>query len=182
MVVGEEDSDADAYSERDERRCDDGAGAGRGVDDGGVVLGDVHDLRVGGLDDVDGLRLIGDLLDLDGLLVVGAEAACGVGLAAQALVGGGHLCLVGGHGLADGGVVVDMVGHHLKDGGEGYEGEEGGIEALLLCGVSECGAGEVGIFGQPVGDVENLLGIGRGGGDLGEERVGVEGDGGQKLI
>jgi hypothetical protein len=73
MVVGEEDADADADSEGDERGCYNGAGAGRDVDDGGVVLGDVNDLRVGGLNDVDGLRLIGDLLDLDGLFFIGAE-------------------------------------------------------------------------------------------------------------
>jgi hypothetical protein len=34
----------------------------------------------------------------------------------------------------------------LKHGGEGDESEEGGIEALFLGGVGECGAGEFGIL------------------------------------
>lgn len=78
---------------------------------------DVDDLRLGRLNDVDGLT--GDLLDLDGLLLVGAEGSCGVGLAAEALDGCGDFLLVGRHRLADCGVVVDVVRHHLKDGGEG---------------------------------------------------------------
>ena len=71
LVVGDEESDADAYSEGNQRGCDDGAGAGGNVDDGGVVLRDVDDLRIGRLNDVDGL--IGDLLHLNLLLLVGAE-------------------------------------------------------------------------------------------------------------
>jgi hypothetical protein len=118
LVVGDEESDADAYSEGDERGCYDGAGAGCDVDDGGVVLRDIDDLWLGGLNDVDGL--IGDLLDFNLLLLVGAEGSGGVGLAAQALDGCGDFCLVGRHGLADGGVIVDVVGHHLKHGREGY--------------------------------------------------------------
>lgn len=180
MVVGEEETDADARSEGDERGCYDGAGARRDVDDGGVVLGDVDDLWVGGLNDVDGL--IRDLLDLDGLFVVGAERSGGVGLTAQTLDGGSDLCLVSGHGLADGGVVVDVVGHHLEDGGEGDESKEGGIEAPFFGGVGECGAGEFGILGEPVGDVEDLLGISGGGCDLGEQRVGIERNWGHQLI
>ena len=73
LVVGDEESDAYAYSEGDERGCDDGAGARGGVDDGGVVLRDVDDLRLRGLNDVDGLT--GDLLYLDLLLLVGAEGS-----------------------------------------------------------------------------------------------------------
>jgi hypothetical protein len=73
LVIGDEESDADAYSEGDERGCYDSAGAGGDVDDGGVVLRDVDDLRLGGLNDVDGL--IGDLLDFDLLLLVGAEGS-----------------------------------------------------------------------------------------------------------
>ena len=58
LVVGDQESDADAYSEGNERGCYDGAGAGGNVDNGGVVLWDVDDLRIGRLNDVDGL--IGD--------------------------------------------------------------------------------------------------------------------------
>jgi hypothetical protein len=169
LVVGDEESNADAYSEGDERGRNDGAGAGRDVDGGGVVLRDVDYLRLSGLNDVDGL--IGDLLDFNLLLLVGAEGSGGVGLAAEALDGCGDLGLVGGHGLADGGVVVDVVGHHLKHGWEGHEGEEGGIEALFLRGVGEGGAGEVRVLGEPVGDVEDFLWVCGGGCDLREKLV-----------
>jgi hypothetical protein len=71
LVIRDQESDTDAYTEGDERGCDNGAGAGRDIDDGGVVLGDVDDLRIGRLNDVDGL--VGDLLDFDCLLFIGAE-------------------------------------------------------------------------------------------------------------
>ena len=73
LIVGDEESDTDADSEGDERGRDDGAGTGGDVDDGGVVLRDVDDLRLGGLNDVDGL--IGDLLYFNLLLLVGAEGS-----------------------------------------------------------------------------------------------------------
>ena len=133
LVVGEQDANADTDSEGDERGCDDGAGAGRRVDDGGVVLRHVDDLRIGGLDDVDGLA--GDLLDFNLLLLIAAERSGGVGLRAKALDGGSYLCLIRRHGLADRGVVVDVVRHHLKHGREGDESQEGWIETLFLRGV-----------------------------------------------
>jgi hypothetical protein len=71
------------------------------------------------LNDVDGL-IVG-LLDFYSLLLVGAEGSGGVGLTAEALDGSGYFGLIGGHGLADRGVVVDVVRHHLEDGGEGDE-------------------------------------------------------------
>jgi hypothetical protein len=180
LVVGDQESDADGCSEGDERGCDDGSGGGTCVDDGGVVLRDVDDLRLGGLNDVDGL--IGDLLNLNRLLWIGAEGSGGVSLAAQALDGSGDFGLIGGHCLPDGGVVVDVVGHHLKHGGEGDEREEGGIEALLLRGVGEIGAGEMRVLREPVGDVENFLWVCGSGCDLREELVGIEGDWREELI
>ncbi len=121
-------------------------------------------MRLGGLNDVDGL--VGDLLNFDCLLLIGAEGSCGVGLAAEALDGCGDFGLVGRHCLADGGVVVDVVRHHLEDGGEGEESEEGGIEALLLGGAGESGTGEVRVVREKVGDVEDFLRVGGGGCDL----------------
>ncbi len=85
--------------------------------------------------------------------------------------------MIGRHRLADCGVVVDVVGHHLKDGGEGNESEESGIEALFLGGVGDGGACKAGVLRQPVGDVENLLWVCGGGCDLREELVGIERDG-----
>ena len=141
---------------------------------------DVHDLRLGGLNNVDGL--IGDLLYFDLLLLVGAEGSCGVGLTAEALDGCGAFLLVGRHRLADCGVVVNVVRHHLKDGGEGDQREEGGIEALFLRSVSEGGAGESRVLGEPIGDVEDFLWVRGGGCDLREELVGIEGDGREELV
>lgn len=71
LVIRDQESDTDTYSEGDERRCYYGACAGRNIDNGGVVLGDVNDLGIGRLNDVDGL--IGDLLHLNLLLLIGAE-------------------------------------------------------------------------------------------------------------
>jgi hypothetical protein len=143
-------------------------------------LRDVDDLRIGGLNDVDGLT--GDLLNLNRLLLIGAECTCGIGLTAQALDGGSDFCLVGRHRLADGGVVVDVVGHHLKHGGEGDQSEECGIEPLLLRSVCDSGAGQARVLREPVGDVENFLWVCGGGCNLREECVGIERDGREELI
>jgi hypothetical protein len=75
-----------------------------------------------------------------------------------------------------------VVGHHLEDGREGYEGEEGGIESLFLCGIGESGAGQARVLREPVGNVENFLWVRGGGCDLREELVGVERDGREELI
>lgn len=53
---------------------------------------------------------------------------------------------------------------------------------MFLCGVSESGAGEARVLGEPVGDVEDLLWVRGGGCDLREELVGIEGDGREELI
>jgi hypothetical protein len=71
LVVRDQESDADTYAEGDERGCYDGACARGDVDDGGIVLRDVNDLRIGRLNDVDGL--VGDLLHLNLLLFIAAE-------------------------------------------------------------------------------------------------------------
>ena len=73
LVVGYQRTDSDACTEGDESCCYDCACAGRSVHDGRVVLRDVDDLRLGGLNDVDGL--IGDCLDFNLLLLVGAEGS-----------------------------------------------------------------------------------------------------------
>lgn len=71
LVIRDQESDADTDAEGDERGCYDGACAGGDVDDGGIVLRDVNDLRIGRLNDVDGLAC--DLLDLNLLLLIAAE-------------------------------------------------------------------------------------------------------------
>ena len=68
--------------------------------------------------------------------------------------------------------------HHVEDGGKGQEGEEAGVpgEVVGLDGLGEGVAGEVGVLLGPGGGVGNLLPEGGGGEDLGEERIGIEGD------
>jgi hypothetical protein len=55
-------------------------------------------------------------------------------------------------------------------------------EPLLLGGIGERGAGEVRVLRKPVGDVQNLLGVGGSRCDLGQERVGIKCDRGEELI
>jgi hypothetical protein len=81
--------------------------------------------------------------------------------------------------LPDRGVVVDVFGHHLDDRREVNERDECRIESLLLGGIGKRGPREASVMGEPVVDVENLLRVGGGSGDLCEERVGIERDGGQ---
>jgi hypothetical protein len=82
MVAGDERSDTDTDSEADERCSHDGARTGCGVNHGGVILRDVHNLRVSRLNDVNGLRT---LLHLDLQLLIAAQSSGGIGLRAQPL-------------------------------------------------------------------------------------------------
>jgi len=72
--------------------------------------------------------------------------------------------------------------HHLEDLGKIHQGDEGGIEAHLLGRIGEGGTRQIRILGQPIIDVENFLRIGRGGGDLRQQRIGIKSDGGQELV
>src|SRR5580704_533515 len=94
-------SDCDSSSEPDNGSGSHVAGAvsgsyiGRAINDGGVVLRNVHNLRVSGLNDNDLRRLLhhGDLR-------AGLEIACGFGLCAQSLDGCHDLRLLAVIGLS----------------------------------------------------------------------------------
>jgi hypothetical protein len=175
MVIRNQGSDTDTNSEGNERRRDDSACARPGIDHGGVILRHIDHLWTGGLNRIDGLA--SGLLDVDLLLCIAAQRSRGICLGAQTLDGSGYLCLVGRHGFPDGRVVVYVLRHHLEDGGEGDERDEGGIEALLLGAICERRAAEVRVLREPVIDVQDLLRVGGGRRDLGEKRVGIKCDG-----
>jgi hypothetical protein len=180
LVARNQGSDSDTGSEGDEGRGHNGARTWRSVDHGRVVLRHIDYLRIRRLNDIDGLAC--DLLHLNLLLLIAAQRSCGIGLGAQTLDGSSYFRLIGCHSLPNGGVVVDVVRHHLEHGREGDQSDEGRIEPLLLGGIGERGAGEVRVLRKPVGDVQNLLGVGGSRCDLGQERVGIECDRGEELI
>jgi hypothetical protein len=84
MIVDEKRSDADAYAEADERRCHNTAGR-PDIDFGWVVLRYVDNLRISGLNGIDGLT--GGLLDINLLLRIAAQGSGGIGLRAKTLNG-----------------------------------------------------------------------------------------------
>ena len=65
---------------------------------------------------------------------------------------------------------------------EAEECDEGGIEALLLGRIDKRIAGQSLVLLQPAAHVENFLGVGGSGVNLGDQRIGIEGDGREQLI
>lgn len=95
----------------------------------------IDDLRIRRLNHVDGLAR--RLLHLNGLLRVAAQRPSGVGLRAKPLNRVGHGALITGEGFADGGIIVNVLRHHLEHLREVHQGNEGGVESLLLRGVGQ---------------------------------------------
>jgi hypothetical protein len=117
-----------------------------------------------------------------GLLLIAAQRARGVGLTSQALNGICHPCLIGREGIPDGGVVVNVLCHHVEDLREIYECDECGVETLLLRRIGEGGSRQARICRQPIINVQNLLRVGRSRHYLRQQRVRIQGDGRQQLI
>ena len=155
------------------------AGVGRegcAVDGPGVIGGDVEELRVGG-GEGDGALVVADLL-----LRAALEVAGGLGALAEDLHGLEdvlRLVVVGG---AEGGGPGEVLVHEGEDLGEGGEALDAGIPGLGVGadGEVEGVGGELGA--APAVGVGDLRGVGGGGEDLGDEGVGIEGDGSDELL
>lgn len=96
--------------------------------------------------------------------------------------GSSNVGLIGGDRLSDGRVVVNVLRHHLEHGRKRDQRNKCRVKSLCLSAIGERSAGETLVVYKPVVDVENLLGIGGGRRDLGEERVRIERDGSQQLV
>jgi hypothetical protein len=134
----------------------------------------------GGLDDID--RLIRRLLHLYLLLLVAAQCAGVVGLSAEPLNRCRDGVLIIREGLPDGGIVIDVSGHHRNDGRKIHQCNEGWIESLFLRRVGKRDAGRAGIGFQPGIDIQDFLRICGCRGDLGEQRIRVKRDRRQQLV
>jgi hypothetical protein len=135
-------------------------------------LRDVDDLRIGRLNHID--RLPPRLLQGHGLLLIAAQRARRVSLSSQALNGICDRCLIGRESVADCGVVVNMLRHHVEDLREIYERNECGVETLLLRRIGEGCSRQAGICRQPIVNVQNLLRVGCGRHHLRQQRVRIE--------
>jgi hypothetical protein len=175
-LVNHQRRDSNSDAETDQRSADDGGRTN--VNDSGIVLRDVDDLRVGRLNHVDRLTRR-RLLNLDLLLLGGLQCAGCVRVGAQPLDRGSHFALIGGKCGANRGVIIHVLRHHLQDLREIYQRDKCGIESLFHGGIGERRAAEIGILLQPIMRVENFLRVRGGGGDLREQGIGIERHGSQ---
>ena len=170
-LVDHQRGNSNSHAETDQRRADDGGRTN--VNDGGIVLRYINDLRIGGLNHIHGLTRR-RLLHFHLLLLGGLQCAGCVRVGAQPLDRRGHFALIGGKCSADSGVIIDVLRHHLQDLREINQRDERWIESLLHGGVSERRAAQIGILLQPIMRVENFLRVRRGGSDLREQGIGIE--------
>jgi len=164
-------ADDDGWAEADSSG-DDESGARCVEDYCGIVDGDVV---VGGVDG----------LDFDGSAVVDYVVVGGGGEIAV-VVGGLTLTLDCVHdvvtlnedSVAEVAGPLWVAGHHVENRGKGQEGEDAGVPGKVvgLDGLCEGVSRQIGVLLGPVGGVGDFLPEGGGGEDLGEERIGVEGD------
>jgi hypothetical protein len=137
----------------------------------------INHLRCCRLDYINRLTL--GLLHFNLLLLVAAQRSCGVCLGPQALNRGSDRSLIRQERLPNGGIVVDVLRHHIQHIGKIYQRDECRIELLLLRRIGERRTRQTGILLQPTIHIENLLRIGRRRRDLREQRIRVEGDWGE---
>jgi hypothetical protein len=88
----------------------------------------------------------------------------------------GHKC------LPDGGIIVDVLSHHVQHLRETHERDKGRIESLHLCRIGQRGALQTRVRLQPVGNIQNLLGTSRCRRDLSQQSIGVKCHWGQQLV
>jgi hypothetical protein len=140
----------------------------------------VHHLRIRRLNHINGLPC--RLLHFNGLLRVGTERSRGIGLRTQPLNRVGHRALIRRKCLSNGGIIVDVLRHHLQNLRKIYQRNKGGIESLLLRGIGERGSCQSLVCCQPVVDIQNFLRIRRCRHDLRQQRIGIERNRREQLI
>jgi len=113
------------------------------------------------------------------LLLIRAQCAGGVGLRPQPLNGIGDCSLIDGERLTDGGVVVDILRHHVQHLRKIHQCDECWVESLLLGGIGERRSLESRICIDPIVDVQDLLWGRRCRHDLREQGIRIERDGGK---
>jgi hypothetical protein len=127
-------------------------------------------------------RLPAVLLHLDLLLWRATQRAGSVGLRPQPLNRCRHLILIRRNRRPDGGIIVNVLRHHLHYVGKPGQGNECRVETLLLGSGGQLRECLVTVLRQPIIEIQNLLRISGGGSDLGQKRIGVESDRSQQLI
>ena len=156
--AAEVDAERDGCAEAD-GSADEEAGPRGEEDYSGIVVGNVVERRIEGLD-----LEVSAVVDYVVVLVVG-EVAVVLGLATHALDGVHYVLALGEDGVAELGGPAWVLGERVEDRGEGQERENAGVEVEIvsLDGGTERVAGDVGVLVGPVGGVGNFVPVGGGG-------------------
>lgn len=178
-LVHAQGADGDARSEGDQRRGHDST-AWTYEHHGRIVYRHIHNLRIRWLNHVDGLAR--RLLHFYRMLRVAAQRSGRVGLRPKPLNRICHCALVAHEFVADCGIVVNVLRHHLEHLREVHQSNERGIKSLLLRGVGERRSREARIGEEPVIHVQNFLRIGRCGHDLRKQRIRIQRNRRQQLV
>ncbi len=167
--------DPDGNAESDESRA-----GPAGIHHRGIVLRQVHHLRIRRLNHINGLPA--GLLHLNLLLGTAAQRARSIGLCPQTLDGRRNLALIGRDRRPNRGIVVDVLSHHLDYLGKARQGDEGWIKTLLLGSRRQLRHAEVLVLPQPVIEIQDLLRIGRRRRNLRQQSIGIKRNRRQQLI
>ena len=176
------DTEGDQTGARNVRRVvDRGIGIDRrGIDDRRIVRRDVDDLGIRRLDDDD--RLLFHDLGLDLLLLVGLQCALVLRLLPHPLDGVHHVVLLVEEGVPELRRPLDVVGEPLHDIGNRRHRLDGRVPGLLRDGVRERLVLELLVLREPLLELDDLEGVGRRDERLGQQRIGVERDGGHQRV
>jgi hypothetical protein len=173
-IVNQQRSNAYSHAETDQRSHDHRIRTGRDVDHRRIVLRHINHLRIGRLNYIDCLAC--GLLHQHLLLCRASQRSRRICLVPEPLNRGGDRSLVSRKRLADGGIVINVLRHHLQHLRKIHQRDKCRIESLLLCRVGQCSARKPQVVLKPILDIQNFLRIRRGGGDLGKQGVRVKCD------
>ncbi len=180
LVIGDQRADCDSSPKTDQRSSNHGTGARLDINDGRIILRHINYLRIRRLNYIDGLTSL--LLYFHLLLRICAQRARRIGLGAQPLNRSRDGCLICGECLSNGGVIVNVLRHHIQHGRKIYQRDKRRIESRLLRRIGQRGTCHAGIVLKPVGNIQNFLRIGGRRGDLRKKGIGIQSYRGQQLI